>query len=405
MNVRMTLPTTNAVVVAVALTVAVGSTWSSVCWGAPPTDDAGLAEADPLVRPWSMGPAISGFDRPVLVTHAGDGSGRSFVVEQGGLIRVVAGGVVAPKPFADLRAILSASGGEQGLLGLAFHPGFARNRRLFVAYTGPNGANTVAELRTDPAGATVVDVKPRVLLAIDDFAANHNGGHLLFGADGRLWVGTGDGGGGGDPKKTAQDDGSRLGKMLRIDVDAADPAAGVTVWGKGLRNPWRYAFDGASGDLWIADVGQNEWEEVNVVVGVVSPVPSAVVAADTGGHVEKAPTSGGQPRNFGWSRMEGRVCYGADTCKTAGLILPVFVYPHDRKNGCSITGGVVVDGRFLFSDYCSGRVWAIRRSSGGTRVAVVLESDRRVSSFGVDEAGQVWLVDHGGAIVPIRPAP
>ena len=393
-------------VVAAALTLAVGGgTWSPRCLGAPPPDDVAVAESDPLVRPWSMGTAIAGFDRPVLVTHAGDGSGRTFVVEQGGLIRVVSGGVIGAKPFADLRALLGGSSGEQGLLGLAFHPAFATNRRLFVAYTGPRGANTVAELRTDAAGATVVDVKPRVLLAIEDFAANHNGGHLVFGADGKLWVGTGDGGGCGDPKKTAQDDGSRLGKMLRLDVDAANPASGVTVWGKGLRNPWRYAFDGASGDLWIADVGQNEWEEVNVVVGAVSPVPSAVVAADSGAHVEKAPTSGGQPRNFGWSRMEGRACYGADTCKTAGLILPVFVYPHDRKNGCSISGGVVVDGRFLFSDYCSGRVWAIRRSDRGTRVAVVLESGRRVSSFGLDEAGQVWLVDHAGAIVPIRPIP
>jgi hypothetical protein len=340
--------------------------------------------------PWPLTPGrpIGGFDRPVLVTHAGDGSGRLFVVEQSGLIRVVVDGRVAATPFADLRRVLGAVGGEQGLLGLAFHPRFKENHRLFVAYTGPGGANTVAELRARADGSVVDDSPPRVLLAIPDFAPNHNGGHVVFGPDGRLWVGTGDGGGGGDPRRTAQDDTSLLGKMLRLDVDAPDPGRAVDVWGKGLRNPWRYAFDGQSGDLWIADVGQHEWEEIHLVTASssTSPAPAPI-------------------RNFGWSTMEGRVCFREATCDTRGLEQPVFVYGHGRDGGCSITGGVVVGGRFVFADYCSGRVQAIRRVDGGTRVTTAWASGRRVSSFGLGGDGTVWLVDHAGEIVPLRPPP
>lgn len=333
--------------------------------------------------PWPIvpGPAIAGFDRPVHVTHAADGSGRLFVVEQSGRIRVVVDGRVAPAPFANLRPHLGAVGGEQGLLGLAFHPRFKENRRLFVACTGAGGDNTVAELRTRADGSAVDDTPPRVLLAIKDFAANHNGGHVVFGPDGRLWVGTGDGGGAGDPHRTARDPRSRLGKMLRLDVDATDPAHAVSVWGRGLRNPWRYAFDPRNGDLWIADVGQHEWEEIHLVRAAVDVVGGI---------------------DFGWSTMEGRVCFRDERCDTRGLDWPVFVYGHGRHNGCSITGGVVVDGRFLFADYCSGRVQAIRRVDGGTRVATAWESGRRVSSFGLGEDGTPWLVDHGGEIVPLR---
>jgi len=353
----------------------------------PPSSSPALS-APPLATPdtpWTLAPGRpgGGFERPVLVTHADDGSGRLFVVEQSGLVRVVRDGVVQPTPFADVRRHLGGRSGEQGLLGLAFHPRFRENRRLFAAWTGPRGENTVVELRARADGSAIDDTPPRVLLAIPDFAANHNGGHLIFGPDGRLWVGTGDGGGAGDPRRTAQDDTSLLGKMLRIDVDARAPARGVETWGRGLRNPWRYAFDPRSGDLWIADVGQHEWEEVDLI-----PAASAATTV----------------KDFGWSTMEGRECFRAAGCDTRGLEWPVYVYGHGRDGGCSITGGVVVDGRFVFADYCTGRVQAIRRVDGGTRVTTAWESGRRVSSFGLGPDGTLWLVDHGGEIVPLRPS-
>lgn len=390
--------------------LAVAATMSLACPAAPPapattttapaptTPPGPAAPAGPVPGRWRAplatadtpfalvaGTPIAGFDRPVHVVDAG--GGRLLVVEQSGRIRAVdtslEGGVVAAAPFADLRRLITSTAGEQGLLGLALHPRFAENRRVFVAYTGVDGDNTVAELKARPDGRAIDDVTPRVLMAIDDFASNHNGGHVVFGPDGRLWVGTGDGGGGGDPKKTAHNRRSQLGKMWRIDVDAAAPAP--VMWGLGLRNPWRYAFDAATGDLWIADVGQNAWEEVHVV-------PRATSVAEV---------------DFGWSEMEGRSCFRTDDCDQTRFDWPAFVYGHggDPDSGCSITGGVVVDGRFIFSDYCSGRVKALRRVDDGVRVTTVLDSGRRVSSFGLDSAGTVWLVDHGGAIVPLRRQP
>jgi len=345
-----------------------------------------LAVADDRPRGITAGAVVNGFERPVHVTHAGDGSGRIFVVEQRGIVRVVrAAGegrfAIDQEPFLDIRAYLGGAEGEQGLLGLAFHPRFKENGRLFIAYTGARRANTVAELVVDEARAKVVG-PPKVLLAIDDFAGNHNGGHLVFAPSSTtLWIGTGDGGGAGDPRRTGQDDASLLGKMLLLDVDA--PGAKPIVWGKGLRNPWRYAFDTTTRALWIADVGQNAWEEVHVIDDAPAKAPGL---------------------NFGWSTMEGRVCFRG-ACDEAGLELPVFVYGHDESGGCSITGGVVVEGRFVFGDYCSGRVWTLRVDGRSTKAHVALASGRRVSSFGLDERGGMWLVDHGGAIVALRLAP
>ncbi len=359
--------------------------------GAPPPGLAPAAVVDDVKAPFSPGPALPGFSRPLHVTHAGDGSGRLFVVEQTGLIRVVKDGKIQATPFFDARALLGSDRGEQGLLGLAFHPRFKENGRLFIAYTDKGDDDAVAELRLkgrETNGNDVVDpASLSVLFAIEDPAGNHNGGHLLFGPDGKLWIGTGDGGGGGDPWKTAQDPSSLLGKMLRVDVDAAT-AAGRTpvIWSKGLRNPWRYAFDAKNGDLWVADVGQNAWEEVNVV----------------------ADAKNQKDLDFGWSEMEGRVCFRGP-CSATGRVVPPVVY--GRSDGCSVTGGVVVDGFFVYGDYCTGKVWAARRvvekgadQSGRVVVKVqqVFQVDRRISSFGVDEAGRPWLVDHGGALVPLR---
>ena len=343
------------------------------------------AVLDPAPRVFVLGTPVGGFSRPVLLTHAGDGSGRMFVVEQGGLIRVVKDGATQKTPFVDARSLLGSTSGEQGLLGLAFHPGFARNGRLFIAYTDKNDDNAVAELHAPP-GASVVDVSTvRVLFSLDDPASNHNGGHLLF-FDNKLWIGTGDGGRGGDPWNHAQDPSSWFGKMLVVDVDRLPPRGPVrpTIWGIGLRNPWRYAFDADNGDLWIADVGQNEWEEVHLV-------PAAATRA--------------AGLNFGWRVMEGTRCFSPrEGCDARGKELPVHVYAHGA-DGCSITGGVVKDGRFFFSDFCSGIVWALRRAEGRVYLQRVLESRRRVSSFGVDERGGLWLVDHEGAVIPILRGP
>ena len=333
----------------------------------------------------------SGFDRPLFVTHTGDGSGRLFVVEQGGKIRIVRDGKVLPQPFLDLSARLDTSSGERGLLGLAFAPDFAASRRFFVAHTakGEKGpvvrivrylASTTDPDRADPTSESVV-------LEMADPAGNHNGGMIAFGPDGRLWAGTGDGGSGGDPWDNARNPQSLLGKMLRLDVgavaDAGAPAgvAPVEIWALGLRNPWRFSFDRSTGEIWIGDVGQNAWEEIDV--------------ADA-----KRPA----PLHFGWRTMEGFHCFDPrQGCDARGLELPVFEYGHDR--GCSVTGGYVYRGKtipglvgtYLFSDYCNGTVWALKRDPGGkASVGTLLESQVQVSSFGEDEAGELYLCDHGG---------
>ena len=334
----------------------------------------------------------SGFDRPLFVTHAGDGSGRLFVVEQGGRIRIVRDGRILPEPFLDLSARLDSSSGERGLLGLAFAPDFATSRRFFVAHTTKTGEGPVVRIarylaplapnaphdpntpasdpdRADPASESVV-------LDMADPAGNHNGGMIAFGPDGRLWAGTGDGGSGGDPWDNARNPASLLGKMLRIDVGAAAAAgaAAVEIWALGLRNPWRFSFDRATDEIWIGDVGQNAWEEIDV--------------ADS-----KRPA----PLHFGWRTMEGFHCYDPrQGCDAKGLELPVYEYGHDA--GCSVTGGYVYRGKalpalagtYLFSDYCTGTVWSLLRDPGGkASVNMLLQSQVQVSSFGEDEAGAV----------------
>jgi len=331
----------------------------------------------------------SGFDRPLFVTHAGDGSGRLFVVEQGGKIRIVRNGNILAEPFLDLSKRLDSSSGERGLLGLAFAPDFATSRRFYVAHTAATAAGAAGPAvriarylaesaladRADPASESVV-------LEMADPASNHNGGMIAFGPDGRLWAGTGDGGSGGDPWDNARNPESLLGKMLRIDVATAPPA--VEVWALGLRNPWRFSFDRATAEIWIGDVGQNAWEEVDV--------------ADA-----KRPA----PLHFGWRTMEGFHCYDPrQGCDAKGLELPIYEYGHDA--GCSVTGGYVyrgeaipaLAGRYLFSDYCTGVVWSlVRDERGKPTVNTVVNSDASVSSFGEDESGELYLCDLSGGKV------
>jgi putative cell wall-binding protein len=339
----------------------------------------------------------AGLASPVLVTHAGDA--RLFVVEQAGRIRIVDGGTLLPAPFLDISGPV-LDGGERGLLGLAFHPQFAANRRFFVFYTRDDGDLQVSEFLRSSGNANLADpASERPLLRIEHSAnTNHNGGMLAFGPDGMLFVATGDGGGGGDPFGAGQDINSRLGKILRINVDAADPAtqpppdnpfvgtAGDDlIWSLGLRNPWRFGFDRANGDLWIADVGQGSWEEVNRAT---------------------AASGRGRGANFGWSVMEGAHCYNASTCSQAGLTLPLAEYAHGSGD-CSVTGGYVyrgsaspvLTGLYLFGDFCSGRIWSV--AAGGPAIqapTLLLDTTLGISSFGEDAAGELYVVSLGGSI-------
>jgi glucose/arabinose dehydrogenase len=341
----------------------------------------------------------SGFDQPVFLTHAGDASGRLFVVEQSGRIRILESGAVVPRPFLDLSRALDTDAGERGLLGLAFAPDYPRSGRFYVAHTVSGAVRVVRySVSADPR---VAEPRGTTILEMDDPASNHNGGMVAFGPDGMLWIGTGDGGAAGDPWDNSRNPRSLLGKMLRIDVSGErysippdNPFVGRSgyakeLWAIGLRNPWRYSFDRATGELWIGDVGQNAWEEIDVV---------------------DARTGGGA--NFGWKTMEGFHCYSPrERCDPAGLTLPVHAY--GRNDGCSVTGGYVYRGKaipalagaYLFTDYCTGRIWALRRGeSGRATVETLLDSRRMISSFGEDPAGEIYVCDHGGGKI-LRLAP
>src|SRR5690349_2696811 len=267
--------------------------------------------------------------QPVFVTHAGDGSGRLFVVEKGGTIAILRDGQRAPDPFLDITDLVTSSGSEQGLLGLAFHPDYKNNGRFFVYYTAKNGDDTLASYKVSSDADKADPASGTVMFAQSDPAPNHNGGMLAFGPDNYLYVGLGDGGSAGDPWGNGQNRNVLLGKLLRLDVDHAAPYAippdnpwpsggdaRPEVWAYGLRNPWRFSFDRATGDLYIGDVGQNQYEEIDF-----QP------AGEPGG------------RNYGWNVREGLHCYQAQSCETNGFVEPVAEYSHAQ--GCSITGGYV----------------------------------------------------------------
>ena len=335
-----------------------------------------------------------GLEHPLFLTHAGDGSRRLFVVEQPGTIRIISQGALQEAPFLDLRDRVLTDDTERGLLGLAFHPDYRRNGRFFVNYTRrPDGATVVAEYRRS-GSPDAASRDERVLMVVMQPESNHNGGMLAFGPDGYLYIGLGDGGAWGDPGNRAQNLNELLGKVLRIDVDHGEPYAipadnpfaseggRPEIYAVGLRNPWRFSFDFNSAELWLADVGQKKWEEVDLV------------------------TRGG---NYGWRVMEGSHCYNpATSCPTEGLALPVMEYRHEEGR-CSIIGGYVYHGRampalggvYLYGDFCSGEVFAFRRfGDGGIGAAptVLLKTSFRISSFGQDEEGEVYVLDHGGGI-------
>jgi glucose/arabinose dehydrogenase len=369
-----------------------------------PTPTSTAGPADPAQVRLELELVAADLDRPLGVVHAGDGSGRLFILEKAGRIRILRAGTLLDRPFLDLTDRVGSSGSEQGLLGLAFHPGYAQNGRLFVNYTDLDGDTVLAEYlvsgdpdRADPGSE-------RVFLTLDQPAANHNGGHLVFGPDGYLYIGTGDGGASGDRFGNAQNGRTLLGAMLRLDMDGERPYAIPPdnpfignasvldeIWAIGLRNPWRYSFDRVTGDLYIADVGQNMYEEVNY---------------------QPATSAGGE--NYGWPIMEGLHCFPADgSCDQTGLVLPVQEYDHSQ--GCSVTGGYVYRGRqspvlqgiYLFGDYCSGLIWGLAPSGGSAwQVARLSQADAQIASFGEGEDGELYLADiTGGALYHLVATP
>ena len=342
----------------------------------------------------------SGFDAPVQVTHAGDGSMRPFVVEQGGLVRVVDDGAVLPTPFLDLTGAISA-GGERGLLGLAFHPLYEENGFFYVNYTGRSGATVIARFSVSAAEPNIaVRDSEAILLGVPQPFSNYNGGQLAFSPlDGFLYIGLGDGGSGNDPLNHGQNRSTLLGTLLRIDPDngfpyavpADNPFVGQDgadeIWAIGLRNPWRFSFDRESDDLYIGDVGQNTWEEVDF---------------------QAAGTPGGL--NFGWAPREGPCPRGRlQPCAPAdpGFTDPITFY--GRNAGQSVTGGFVyrgtrfpaLAGRYFYGDFISGRIWSLPPISPDTSLEPRLELDSGlgISSFGEDELGELYVVDYFGGTV------
>ena len=325
---------------------------------------------------------------------------RLFVAEKDGRVVILSNGGSLPEPFLDIRGQVS-TGNEQGLLSLAFHPRYAENARFFVNYTDLEGDTRIVEYRVSDDPDRADPGSARLVLSIDQPFRNHNGGLVLFGPDGNLWVGMGDGGSGGDPQGNAQNLGSLLGKLLRIDVDAgapygippdnpfADtPGARPEVLAYGLRNPWRFSFDRGTGDLYVADVGQNRIEEVNAVSGT------------------------GAGRNYGWNRMEGSTCFQPPQgCDREGLTLPVVEYDHGE--GCSVTGGFVyrgsaspsLEGTYLYADYCRGWVRGFRlvggRATDDRRLRELEPGERGVTSFGQDAAGELHLLTEEGNVYRI----
>jgi hypothetical protein len=360
-------------------------------------------QGPPTARGLTLLALHDALDLPVFATSPSGDTHRLFVVEQTGRIRLLRDDVMLAAPFLDLSALVSCCG-ERGLLGLAFHPRYATNGFLYVYYTDSGGDTKVTRyhVSANPDVADPASAGP-VLSQTQPFA-NHNGGMLAFGPDGYLFVGLGDGGSGGDPLNNAQNRSTLLGKILRLDVDhgapytvpAGNPFVGQAgtrpeIWSLGLRNPWRFSFDRQTGELYIGDVGQNLWEEINV-----------------------EPAAGGG-RNYGWRDMEGGVCY-VPGCTPTGLTLPALTYSHSE--GCSVTGGYVyrgvdlpeLSGLYLFADYCNGWVRSFRwTAAGATEVTdrPTLAPGGPISSFGQDARGELYLLEYGspGAIYRIISGP
>lgn len=342
----------------------------------------------------TLTPLATGLENPTDITNAGDGSDRIFVVEQGGRIQIIQNGALLATPFLDISNRVS-TGGERGLLGIAFPPNYASKGYFYANYTNLAGDTVISRYRlTDNPNIANPDTE-EIILTIQQPFANHNGGQLAFGPDGYLYIGMGDGGGGGDPLNNAQNPQSLLGKILRIDVEsgvapyvipdsnpfvsANDPnnAYRDEIWALGLRNPWRFSFDRITGDLYIADVGQNAYEEIDF---------------------QPASSPGGE--NYGWNIMEGSSRYNNNPSNLTGLVLPVAEYDHSQ--GESVTGGIVyrsslepnLQGVYLYGDFINGQIWGLRPNSTGWENTLVLDTPYGISTFGEDQAGNLYVADY-----------
>jgi glucose/arabinose dehydrogenase len=357
---------------------------------APETTSPSPTEPGTTTQPVPAGPLrvkltpfVRGLDAPLHLASTPSEPDRLYVVEQVGRIRIVENGRVLRRPFLDISSDVSA-GGERGLLSVAFAPDYEETRRFYVNYTDVNGDTRVVEYEVGSGGRPN---RRRELLFVEQPYANHNGGQLAFGPDGRLYVGMGDGGSGGDPENRAQNLGERLGKLLSIDVD--ETGADWRIEGYGLRNPWRFSFDRETGDLWIGDVGQGDWEEVNFL-----------------------PRRSPGPENYGWDVYEGTHIYEEKDPNPRGrLVMPVAEYPHENA-ACSITGGFVYRGervpsavgRYFYGDFCNGVVWAV--SPRGNRVSQPQRLPFEVSalsSFGEDVEGELYLLSLEGDVYRLDP--
>ena len=331
---------------------------------------------------WKM--IVSGLNRPVDIQPANDGTGRLFIIEKYGVIRVFENGQLLESPFLNIDDRVNDSGNEMGLLGLAFHPDYEQNGFFYVNYTGDGGDTRISRFQ---ASGNIADPNSeKVLLIIEQPYPNHNGGALAFGPDGYLYAGLGDGGLAGDPQKNGQNTTSLLGKILRLDVNngetysiPSDNPFGNEVWAYGLRNPWRISFDRQTGDLYIGDVGQGQWEEIDYL---------------------SADSQGGA--NFGWSIMEGG--HGYDGLAQPDMLLPVAEYSHS-EGGCSVTGGYVYrgalpewNGIYLYGDYCSGKIWGLILSNGQWQSQVMFETGGTITTFGQDESGEIYFASDNGNV-------
>jgi len=330
------------------------------------------------------------FSKPLFLTTSPDNTNRLFIVEQDGRTFILTRGQRNPSPFLDIAKQLT-TGGEQGLLGLAFHPRYSSNGRLFVNYNrAQDGATVIAEYRVSP-DPNRAEPHETIRLIIPQPYTNHNGGMLAFGPDALLYIGMGDGGSGGDPENRAQNPEELLGKILRIDVDGPPPyrippdnpfvgqRGKPEIFALGFRNPWRFSFDRHTGELWVGDVGQHLWEEIDLI--------------------EKG-------KNYGWRLLEGTHCFNPSTdCQRVPNVVPPRTEYHHEQGRCSVTGGYVyrgtripgLQGTYLFGDFCSGEIWGYR--NGQTRL--LLDTDLRISSFGEDREGEIYVIGYQGLIMKI----
>ena len=359
-----------------------------------------FSQAQPILQLQTFS---TGFVRPVDIVNAGDD--RMFIVEQRGQIHIInAQGQRLPTPFLNIQSRVNSSGNERGLLGLAFHPDFAQNGFFYVNYTNASGHTRISRFTANPGNSDTANPDSElVLLAVNQPFSNHNAGDLNFGPDGFLYFGLGDGGSGGDPQNYSQNRQSLLGKMIRIDVNSGspygipssnpfvnDPATLDEIWAVGLRNPWRFSFDRLTGDMWIADVGQNAWEEIDF---------------------QPAGSPGGM--NYGWRCYEGNAAYNTSGCQgISSYTAPIHVYANSFTNGCSVTGGFVyrgtefpdLYGHYIYTDYCSGKIWSLTSGANGawTNRLLLQGATNSYVSFGENRHGELFLLTLGGNVLRVR---